>query len=577
MEPLLSKEENIEKVESITHYIREIRNIPGKKTSVCCEYAVLLSALLASENQINDSIHLYKFVEKELPDEERKQFIMKYINDGWKVAYDLSKMYTEENLKAAIIQLPKFSKGLEGMYETPESSRKLSARILKGDHEKKADFCCGFGSYLLEDQKWEGDSSYLGIESNEECKEIADIRTSMVNDRIEIRQGSVFALDDGEKFDKIFCDPPFGMKKKESDFEEEKIGNLYKMVPELRKVTTADWLFVFNAVYHLESGGKAVVITPNRMTTSGGINKPIRKRLIDLGFLEAVISLPKNLYGSIPVAMSLFVLSHDNKSVRMIDAGVMTTAGRRYSSLEDRAIEEIISLMDKDADNAVTVSQRELEEGGFSLNPHKYLNRGNEIEKGVPFKSVVKRFTRGTQMNSLKLDNLISKDETEMRFLRLIDIQEGIISENLQSLKKIDEKLEKYCIKNDSLIISKSGLPIKIAVASVKDGQKILANGNLYIIDLDTEKINPYFLKAYFESKVGTDALNQIMAGTNMPNIPLESLKNIEIPLPSKEKQDIIARKYQAKMKEVKLLKNKLEKAKEELKHIYEDTEVSGV
>ena len=35
---------------------------------------------------------------------------------------------------------------------------------------------------------------------------------------------------------------------------------------------------------------------------------------------------------------------------------------------------------------------------------------------------------------------------------------------------------QKYCIKNNSLVISKNGAPVKIAVASVEEGRKIFGN-----------------------------------------------------------------------------------------------------
>ena len=52
-------------------------------------------------------------------------------------------------------------------------------------------------------------------------------------------------------------------------------------------------------------------------------------------------------------------------------------------------------------------------------------------------------------------------------------------------------RFEKYCIKNNSLILSKNGAPFKIAIADVKAGKKLLANGNLYIIELDESKADP--------------------------------------------------------------------------------------
>ena len=78
----------------------------------------------------------------------------------------------------------------------------------------------------------------------------------------------------------------------------------------------------------------------------------------------------------------------------------------------------------------------------------------------------------------------------------LANLQDGIISDELPYLKEIDSKYEKYCIKNGSLVISKNASLVKMAIVSVQEGKKILANGNLYVIELDTDKINPYFFKS---------------------------------------------------------------------------------
>ena len=59
------------------------------------------------------------------------------------------------------------------------------------------------------------------------------------------------------------------------------------------------------------------------------------------------------------------------------------------------------------------------------------------------------------------------------------------------------------------------GYPYKVAVAEVKEGQKIMGNGNLYIVELDEEKIDPYYLAAFLSSEQGTAALKSITVGAN--------------------------------------------------------------
>lgn len=68
--------------------------------------------------------------------------------------------------------------------------------------------------------------------------------------------------------------------------------------------------------------------------------------------------------------------------------------------------------------------------------------------------------------------------------------------------------MKKYCLKDRDLIIAKSGIPIKVAVADITDDSEILANGNLYIVDIDESKSNPYFIKAFLDNDLGHKILN---------------------------------------------------------------------
>ena len=105
----------------------------------------------------------------------------------------------------------------------------------------------------------------------------------------------------------------------------------------------------------------------------------------------------------------------------------------------------------------------------------------------------------------------------------------------------------------------------------MQEGQRILANGNLYIIELDETKANPYFIKAFFDSEQGHAVLKSITVGTTIPNIGVEKLKKVEIPLPSMEEQERIAQNYQAALDEIAVIKLRLEKAVNKLHHIFDE------
>ena len=94
----------------------------------------------------------------------------------------------------------------------------------------------------------------------------------------------------------------------------------------------------------------------------------------------------------------------------------------------------------------------------------------------------------------------------------------------------------------------------------------------MYVIELDEAKVNPYYLKAFFDSQKGMAALKSITVGDVMTSIAVDQLKKLMIPLPSIEEQNRVAQAYQATMDEVAVLKLKLEKAIARLHDVY-DTE----
>lgn len=553
--------------EDISNMVREVSPEVSQYKVFCITYL----AYLAADNQLKDAKSLMRFTDERM-DENRRRFIEDNIDDLWRLVVKIGNAYQRENLASLVLWGPVCEDSKWGLIETPESIVKLTAGLLEGTDETVADFCCGCGAFLLEAACRENGSSYFGMETNAGCREVAAIRLELAScGNAEINQGSVFSLDSGRKFDRIFCDYPWGCKIKGMQNDTEQIGLLTEKIPELLKAGTADWLFIANAVCHLNDGGRAVVITTNGTMVNGGVNVQIRKKFIDFGWLEAVISLPANLYSMKPAAISLLVLSHNNKEVRMIDASQMIPSGKRQSMFSDDAVEDVVSLMEKDAANSIKVSVKELEHEDYVFSPSRYLDGGKELKNGAAFEDVIKNIKRGVQIKASELYEHESDIPTDIQYLMLANIQDGIIYGELSYLKELESKLEKYCIRDNNLLISKSGTPTKIAVASVREGQRMLANGNLYVIELDDGKVNPYFLKAYLESAAGAKALSKMMVGTTMPNIPVDSLRRMQIPLPPMEEQNVIADKCKKNLEDIRKLKDDLAGKIRELKSLYDD------
>lgn len=555
---------NVEKVNfDISYRMKDASGVMPVKV-----FGMAYLAYLVADNGIENTEELIEYVKNELPIEQ-SLFVREAIGDAWSVAIDIGCSYTTETLVATLLWMPTSNGRYGAEMETPESIAKLATKVLNIKNDNVADFCSGTGNFLMEAIGCDDGSKYYGVEINTQCKEISAIRLQLISEHVTIEQGTVFDMDASKKFDKIFCDYPWSMKV--WNLAKEKMQEFEAIIPEIKKVANADWLFILNALQHLEDDGKAVVVTTNGTTWNGGISKIIREKFVKQGWIEAVISLPGNLYSSTGIPTSLLVLSKGNKTVRMVDASAMATVGRRQNVLSDDTLAKIVDMLTNDTDNAKSVTIEEIKKQDYAINPSRFLEVEHEVKDGVPFEDLIVNVTRGAQVKANELDEMVSEEPTEYQYLMLANIQDGIISDELPFLKSMDKKMEKYCIKNNSLVISKNGAPVKVAVASVTEGRKILANGNLYVIELDQEKVNPYFVKAYLESENGAIALSRVTVGAVMPNIPVDGLKKIMIPCPNKEEQDKVAEKYLTKMDEVRVLKYKLAKATAELKSIYEE------
>lgn len=359
-----------------------------------------------------------------------------------------------------------------------------------------------------------------------------------------------------------------GMRIKELGLGNQYLEQLEKRIPSVSKVTSSDWLFNSLMVDMLSEDGKAVGIMTNGSTWNQS-DSAIRSYFIENGLIECVIALPARLFAGTAIATSMIVFSRNNKGVRLVDASELFVEGRRVNELSYENIFLIINATKNDSDISMYVSVEQLRDNDYVLSMNRYIV--HDVADGMAFGDVIKRITRGAQLNAKALDEITTTVPTDMQYLMLANIKNGLIDKELPYLKSIDKKNDKYCLSNHCLILSKNGYPYKIAVAEVKEGQRILGNGNLYIIELDEEKADPYYLAAFFVSEQGTAALRSITVGATIPNIGVEQLTKLVIPIPSIEKQKEIADKYKTVKDEITMLQLKLEKAKNRMAHIIEE------
>lgn len=500
--------------------------------------------------------------------ETRKLFIRQSLEGSWNSIRELKYRFSADEFKALLLFYNgNFNRGWDG--STPTGVSQLAARLLNIKPGMRVlDFGTGMGAFIRECSFIEPSAAYVGVELQTELAVIADIRAEILGGDIRIQLGNLFDGNANDhQYDAVFANYPLGMRARGAgSLGEEYIRTL---PPEYVRLSSMDWIFNRKAYDCVAGPGRVICIMANGSTWNT-IDRKARRHFLESGTVEMVITLPPRIFENTAVGTTMIVFSHGNEKTMMVDASEQCEKGRRMNVITDENIEAILDACYHETDISRCVTAQEIAENQFNLSPAAYLEvEEQHIENGVELGTVVS-ITRGAQLQASALDEMSSDVATDYQYLMLANIQNGIIDDELPYLREIDSKLEKYCLKPDDLLLSKNGAPFKLAVAEVRAGQHILANGNLYVMTVDRTKADPYYIKAYLESEKGAAALKRITVGSTIPSLGVEQLKKLLIPLPSLEEQKRIADEYKACVAELKSLRRKTAKVLDRMNHVYD-------
>ncbi len=148
-------------------------------------------------------------------------------------------------------------------------------------------------------------------------------------------------------------------------------------------------------------------------------------------------------------------------------------------------------------------------------------------------------------------------DLTNIRYLK----SDFVFSEN--------QKLQ----KNDILMSAASGSKEHVGkVAYIANDLNHYFGAFMMVLRVYNEKVNPFFLFGYLQSKLFRQLLMRILGGTNINNLNFNMIKNYKVPLPNIDIQNEIVKeisKRRHKARKLNCLSIKiLEKAKKEVENI---------
>lgn len=557
--------------------IREVEwNILSKKSENWRKeddlaYTVSFAALACLLKEVDSEKALVSLIRKLIKDETTYNYLTKLASDSFEQIQSLSIKYDIDILKATALftESPRFTE--TDSNSTPDGISKLAIALLQIEVDDIVlDLGSGLNSFLIQTGLFASPKHLYGVEINTQCVIIANVRSLVAGLTIQITQGNIISQSFSElQANKVFSNHPLGMRWPSIQEYVQQNSELHKYFKDAKRTISGDWIYNLSALINQKEAGKTIVL----MTNAGTWNKPdedIRKKLVEEGIVEGVILLPAKLFSSTMIPLTMMIFSKGNKDVQMVDASEFYTEGRRQNTLEDVDIEKIINAYYNKTEISRKVSILDVSSQEYILNPQRYVQIDPAINDGISLGEICLSINRGAMTTSSQLDELASIEDTDYHYLMLQNIQDGVVDKKLPSLSHIEEKYLKYCIRDKSLIISKIS-PFKVAMAHVPDGKTILANGNLYFIELDEAKTNSVFVEFFMQSEAGMAQLNRLAKGSAMKSISIQDLKTIKIPNLAREEQDRIAEKYETLCEELIVLQKQTEIIKDKKARLIEE------
>lgn len=289
-----------------------------------------------------------------------------------------------------------------GEYTTPPTVVELLVRLIAPQEGMSiCDPVCGLGRLLIECtsqiERQGGNRqkvSLYGQEINREAWAIARINLLLHGIfNFELHYGDTFTepqlLQDGKLmcFDRVIANPPFGLHWRVDEIA--KADKYYRFRYGIPPKSTADFAFIQHILATLNNDGLAGVTTTHGVLFRGGSEGTIRENLIKADLIEAVISLPSNLFYNtgIPSVLLIFnrnKLKNRRDKILFIDATNEYQKNRGQNYLRDEDITHIVTAYQSFGDEeeyAKVIALEELAENNYLLNVSRYvLPRQPEID-----------------------------------------------------------------------------------------------------------------------------------------------------------------------------------------------------
>lgn len=499
---------------------------------------------------------------------------------------DFMWMYTEKLMRMFV------NEGKKGDLFTPDELGSLLIGLLQ-PNRTVYDGTSGISDLLIKAKQFNGKVTLYGQEVNEELWIISKLNFILhgySTDEADVLLGNTLTdplwLEDHElkKFDFVVMNPPFGLR----DWGHEYVGpDKYRRFDYgMPGKAHADVAFIMHLMASLNENGKGGIIVPHGVLFRGGLEQKVRQGIVKDDLLEAIISLPSNLfYGTgIPVVILIYNKNKTAKRrgyVQFINAESGFEKRRTINILREQDIQRILDAyheMEEAELFSRLVPVDEIHKNDDRWTPSLYFQTVN-VTTHIGTFNVDRKQYEGHPHKRIALEEIAqvyrginppskrpSGDAIKFKFIQLKDIQDGqILFKQLDEMVVEDrERALAYKVRPGDIILSSRGTAFKLAIVPEHEGEILLSNMFLGIRVIDPQKTYPRYIQSFFESPIGIQYLELYQSGSMVTVLSYKDVEKIIIPdLPYGKQVEIADGVAQAEVEYLQML--------EEAKRVYRD------
>jgi type I restriction enzyme M protein len=287
-----------------------------------------------------------------------------------------------------------------GEFYTPAWVVRLMVRLIKPQAGMYVyDPTCGSGGMLIQSKQYleetgqdAGNIALYGQDSNPTTWAICKMNMFLhnINDAQVALEDTIQApqfVESGyiKKFDRVIANPPFSQNYSRTSMEFPQRFR-YGFAPEKGK--KADLMFAQHMIASLNDKGVMATVMPHGVLFRGGAEKAIREGIVRANIIEAIISLPPNLFYGTGIPACILVINKNKpknveNKILFINADAEYGEGRAQNYLRPEDLDKITFVFDNKQEEpkySRLVGLDEIEQYDFNLNLRRYVDNSPDPE-----------------------------------------------------------------------------------------------------------------------------------------------------------------------------------------------------